>query len=311
MTADMDLVVVGYMGELRALKLLARSLRLHADTALFGTFHVIINERKPRRFVRAFEADIAPELGLLRSRTRLTPGNELAAGRLKVAGWRSQQSLKLLASRMVEAPNYLILDSKNHFIRPVTQDMLIAPDGRLLSHMYPAVTRFRAEFDNALAYFGVEGIDPDLPILPTSTPFSVRTDIARALVEVVEQREAMPFHRAFMRQRFTEFYLYAAFLLAEPGRFAAHYQPTLKRSASFFRSDLIDPARSATHLAVLERPESFCMGLHRGALPTMSADHKALIATLWQRAGLVENAAEAEEFMRPPEPARAWWRLFG
>jgi hypothetical protein len=57
--------------------------------------------------------------GALMNKTRFLPAPEVAT-LAPMRAWRAQQVLKLEVARRVATEQYLLLDAKNHFVRPTT-----------------------------------------------------------------------------------------------------------------------------------------------------------------------------------------------
>lgn len=305
--APLDLVVIGFSGEMRALKLMARSLRLYAEPGLFGQLLFIVNEHSSKAFRRYFESDVRPELGPYSAQARVLEGAQVAGHSLGKKGWRSQQSLKLLAANAVSSPAYLILDSKNHFIRPVERASFLADDGRLRSNMYPLNKKFAPLFENACRYFGVDDYDLSADAMPTATPFLMQTNLVKALISTVIEREGRNFHDHFMQSRaFTEFYLYYAFVLAQPGGFEAVYERRSKPYVSIFSGAAEDVDYVRDHLSIIEDPDIYCFGIHRHVFEVGQNDILEMVRAVWKRFGLVENDEEARYFQvfEPPRRKR-------
>ncbi len=301
MEAGIDLVVVGFTGELKMLQLQARSLRLFAPD-VFSQILYIVNDRRPEVFLQFYEEQILPELGPLAARTKVIDGRDIAGQKLKRTDWRSQQSLKLLAAHHTISPNYLILDSKNHLIRPVSLQTFISDDGQLRTHRYDFNEKFKVKFENACRYFNVSTPAPGFAALPTATPFLMSAEIARHLIIEVEAKEKTSFHSFFTGSKdYTEFYFYFAYLLSKPGLLDRTYVTRARPQVTLFRSAAEDPARVDALLPILDREDVYCFGVHRAVL--MAADEPTLQAVrgVWRRYGLVDHADEARYFQTPDE----------
>lgn len=299
MKEQLDLVVVGFTGELKMLQLQARSLRLFAPS-VFSQIIYIINDRKPDAFLKFYQERIQPELGPLADRASVIDGRKIAGQKLKRTDWRSQQSLKLLAGNHILSSSYLILDSKNHLIRPVSLQTFVSDDGRLRTHRYSFNEKFRIKFENACRYFGIDTPNPGLAALPTATPFLMSAEIARQLILEVEAREKRSFHSFFTGSRdYTEFYFYFAYLLSKPGLLDQTYVTRSRPQVTLFRSATEDPARTEALLPILDRDDVYCFGVHRALL--QAADHQTLkaVSDVWRRFDLVVDDEEARYFQTP------------
>ena len=312
MTYKPDLVVVGFSGELKLLKLQARSIRLFAADA-FNAIHYIINEDNTRPFVTYYENEIAPELGALTAKTFLLEGKTVADMPLKRMDWRSQQSLKLLAARHVKAESFLILDSKNHFVRPVTAETFVSESGHLFTHRYEFNQNFRPKFENACRYFGMKDVLHDIQAMPTATPFMMSASVVRDLLDHTERQENIPFHQFFTGTKdFTEFYFYFAYLLSKPGLLDQLYETRERPQVTLFRSVATSPGEVQKLTRVLEREAVYLFGVHREVLKAENPDIFRVIREVWQRFGLVTHDDEAAYFLTPDQPAprRKWWQFW-
>ncbi|MFC4346631.1 DUF6492 family protein [Kordiimonas lipolytica] len=305
-----DFVTVVFSADLRLLQLQARSLARFADPSNVGKIHVIVNDACFKSVGRLFRRDVLPEYGALAPKVRLWDYRELWPGGTSKTGWRSQQAVKLLAANLVETENFVILDAKNHLIRPLTSDALITEDGRLRSHMYRIHPGFADHFRRACAYFGYEG-EPDLTTgLPTSTPFLMKRDLAQALMAEIEAREHMPFPDYFMESRaFTEFYLYYAYILARLGDVSQLYQNRMSPTATLFVGLAGKLEESIELFKRFENPAVYCMGVHREVLLQADAGQIEMIKDLWARFGLVTDPKEAAYFTTFTKPFPKWRRF--
>lgn len=307
-SGDVDLVIIGFSGERRALELLARSLRLYADPDLFGRIYIVLNDPAIRRFRWAIKKRVLPEFGTLAGRVVLVDPCTIVDRPNVKNGWRSQQALKLLMARMVKAPQFLVLDTKNHFIRPVGRDAMIAADGRLLTHMYSLNRHFVGHFETACRYFGVEDVDTSAHAMPTTTPFVMSTSVVRELLEVVERREDKPFFDFFMKNtELTEFYFYYAYILSAPGRFEALYKIRSTPNLTLFRIDARSVERISAMLPILDQPDVYCFGVHRLVFEVGIPESRQRAGEVWQRFGLIKNEKELVYFQTFDKPFATGW----
>lgn len=301
----MDLVVVGFTGELRALKLQARSIRLYARHGTFSRIYIVVNDNAFSHFRRYFESEVLPEYGDHADRVELVDYRALTGKPFKKTGWRSQQALKLLVARLVDAPQYLLLDSKNHFIRSVDQSCFIAPDGRLRTHMYPVITGFETYFEAACNYFGVSHPEVRPIVMPTATPVMMVSKHVSALLELVESREEVSFFTFFMEsRRFTEFYFYYVYLCSVPGAFDQAYSLSNKPNVTFFANSADDHQKVADSSKALDGPDIYLLGVHRHVFEIGLAENLSVISELWRRFGLVSSDSEAEYFQGYDVPVK-------
>ena len=303
--ARLDLIVVGFTGELRALKLQARSLRLYAAANLFGTLYYVCNDNAFRHFETYIETQVKPELGALASSVCVVDYQKLLGKRIKITGWRSQQVLKLLMSRKVATKQYLILDSKNHFIRPFSASTFLSENGLLRAHSVPINPLFRRHFNAACTYFGVKEADDIKEALPTTTPFLMATKITCDLLDDVERRESKPFFDFFIENgSFNEFYFYVAYMLSKKNLMSQTYQESKKYALALFGGDANKPKRIEALMLALENTDICCTGIHRRIFEAGLLENLTVITAMWHRFGLVENSGEAAYFQAFEKPVR-------
>ena len=111
----MEIVTVTYSADLPTMLLQAHSLDAFAITAV--THHVYIEDTEIS--MQDWHQALLPYY--TRNQLVLHDGNALLRSRLGEAnwcGWVNQQLLKLLSARDVSSERYLVLDSKNLFIKP-------------------------------------------------------------------------------------------------------------------------------------------------------------------------------------------------
>ena len=134
--------------------------------------------------------------------------------------WHRQQLLKLLISRYIQTSSYIVLDSKNHFIRPVTFDTFFdCNKNAKLFQGYPG--DMLPNYIVSLDLFGLLSTSESLEEFGihesgechiTTTPFTFDTKLARELIEYIHYKTQTEFCEFFLKSDTTEFYLYTAYL---------------------------------------------------------------------------------------------------
>lgn len=301
------LLVVGFLGEQRLLELQARSIAKYAPDA-FADIIYVANERDPSAFHQLFEDKLARELGPVADVARVIDGKSVAKMPLNRTDWRSQQSLKLLAPRYSNTASILILDCKNHFVRPVSSADFINSDGRMITYRYPVNARFVEQFKNACDYFGIEPPSSDFAALPTVAPFLMDRDTVGQMIDLVEKRENQSFHDFFCgNKRFTEFYFYLAYLLSQSATLEALYEGGPRKHLTLFRSMADNPTQALEQLSHLKDKNITILGVHRQVLAQANPEILAAIAQHWITFGLVRDEQEAAHFLTPDQIKRTRW----
>jgi len=114
---DLVTIIFHHETEMKLLKLQAASL-YYVQEHLIHTIYVLCHDKDPlsdgdkKNIVACYPPLLQSRVVILHSLT-LDP-------RFTTTSWTTQQIVKLLVSRCVKSSYYLVLDSKNHFIRPVS-----------------------------------------------------------------------------------------------------------------------------------------------------------------------------------------------
>ncbi len=295
---QLDLITVCFAAELNLLRLQARSIRMFMDSQILGRIILVINEPSPRAVMQAVKRDILPEYGGFADRVIFVTAKELAGVRLNKCGWGTQQAFKILATAHAVSPLSMILDCKNHFIRPVGPDQVWSGDGRIKTRPYRIIPRFAHYFHAASTYFGVASNVGTEIALPTTTPFLVPTKLVADLIEEMEKRENKSFFEVFMRpkKRFTEFYLIYAYLISRVGSLEVLYNVVPNHAVSLMGSQKVDVDTVNVKIAQLEQEDVYCFGVHREVLAAGDPKILAAVTQAWRRFGLVQSKEEAVNF---------------
>ena len=318
---QLDVVTIAFMPEIRLLQLQARSLDRFLTPDAVSRIWVINNDPQPKRFERAFNKVVLGDYGLFREKVTLLNPRSLARSlgrplgqslgrslggslgqRTARHGWWSQQYLKIRAAGFVSQPQYLLLDAKNHFFRPVTASRFFADDGRLITHRYRIIDQYRRYFERACRLFGVS--DPDRRLdgaLPTATPFLVHTDEMLAMTTALEAVIGCPLTvRTYRALNLLEFYLYYAFLLGRYDTVEDHYVTGPRATVTAFHRFPAPGEDERMVLSWIEEPDLYCLGLHRRRLETRDGTILDRFADIWRDAGLVDGAEEVRYFQSVP-----------
>lgn len=306
--ARMDVVTVCFEREFSPLLLQARSLARSNARDVFGRYVIIWNDDTlPEVFARRHRPRLAAELdgaGLdweVVPRAALLP-DQVVAG---VPGSRTQQALKLVASRLVRTDRYCVLDTKNHVIRPLAAEDLVAADGRMRSHRqsYPPQSPFGERLAASLAYFGLSRADtPPNQDLPTTTPYVLPSTEVRELISEVERRESLDFGTAFLcapaLAGTTEFLLWYAYLLSRPDAPLTRLYALQDRIyTTFFNHSPQGEAMIAAEIERLDKPHVKFLGVHRNRFSRLTAPERAAFTRVWMKAGLFATEEQSATFM--------------
>ncbi|MBP0493139.1 DUF6492 family protein [Pararoseomonas indoligenes] len=291
----LDFVTVGFHRDAGLLRLQARSIARYLDPAICGRFLVINNDPDQDSFARRFEAEILPEYGPFRDKVSMLPAEALFSDGesfWRGTGWRRQQVLKLAVARHIETPAYIVLDCKNHFIRPTGLDAFATEDGRLITAPRRLLPRQTAE----LVWFGLSEERWPETIFNIITPFPLWREEVLALEQAMRTRGEAGVGRVLLDKSvgLTEFRLYSAFMLACGRNWEALHSMQEPNFVTFFGArDSIEG-----FLRSVDRPKIRVMGVHRRAAWADQPAREAIVER-WLRAELVGDAEEGMSFITP------------
>ena len=256
--------------EMNLLILQARSMK-YVDEALINKIFILYNDVGDYDFTEI----IANYPVALQGRVRILRVPEISDVVLP-SNWFSQQIYKILVARCVEADHYLVLDGKNHFIRPVNyKDYFNSERKPRLFKGYPgSMVKY---YHRCLQYFGA--VDPyadKSEQLVTTTPYLLKKADVLDMVRHIEEKERTSFIQFFERYKFTsisEFYLYSTYLILT--KKIDNYRLTMYN----FRSIMSNPTASYNiyekiGVGTLNNPKIKIFGLHRAAVLTMDDTYK-------------------------------------
>lgn len=147
--------------------------------------------------------------------------------------WNSQQTLKCLSYKLVDTEWYIIHDSKDYYIESVQMSDIFDHNGKATIHLdhtrYPSDKRvppipgstwppgpFSMALENSFKMFDIDPSDHKAIHFPTTTPFIVKTEIMKNMVEETKGMTKHFFNFLFAMQLdgqclITEFLLYGAY----------------------------------------------------------------------------------------------------
>jgi hypothetical protein len=322
-----DIVTVVFSDELRLLRIQARSIARYFDPNALGKIFVIVNDVSERKCA-AEVSGIISDYGIASHKVEIVsprslmsykaPGvagwwdrakmryskpyrfikkGKLGAGWNGYSGWSMQQALKLLISKHVQSEHVVILDAKNHFIRPVGRHDFVSPNG--LS-FYNAAVPDPDDWSWAQRSFSLLG-NGDFPMPsqmpPTITPFVLEKELFRDAVGRLESRVG-PLEVLFAMgpNGATEFNLLFAIIETEFGGWDCNFAPGLKPALTTFRYDTPNQLEDKIHIA--QNNENPIFSIHRAVLLRLPVQTRLLLERFWIDRGLFQNDEEVNQFFK-------------
>jgi hypothetical protein len=295
-SGSLSAVTVVFEAEVPLLELQARSIARHVPDGVFDEYLVIDNTRRglsarARRRIRGELGCHGSRLAFTsRSAFRTVPGT---------SGWRSQQSLKLMAARQLTADHYVVLDAKNHFIEPTTRadffdSVTGLPHGGIHSfERHP----LRPQLEHVAAMLGLDPASAVEWFTATAPPVVLDRRVVNDVVIDIGGGAPDQFPCEFERAGFTEFFLYSAWQIARgatpedlvSGR--SLVSPTIWVGAS-------TPNDVRTVLERAVRSHTTTLAVHRRALLRLRPESVRDLAAFWTHHGLFRSSADAKRFIR-------------
>ena len=215
-----------------------------------------------------------------------------------VDGWWTQQALKLQAAELVWHERYVILDAKNHFVAPLTLDLLEneAKLPRTGCHDYRG-HNMGGFTEASLRFFGIDPARHMGLFLQTVTPFVAYRKLALHTCREVGARwvasgnNLVGLARIFASARVTEFMTYGAAAVASGHRIEELYDPYQPGCGTLWASEV---SRLEEYLARAR----FTFGVHSEAWKLLTYRQKERIAAFWLERGLVRDFNEGMAMLR-------------
>lgn len=298
----MHFLTITHTPEIPILRLQARSMARFLDASCTASIMVICNESDFISFHERFKLEVLSEYGELRTKVSVLHRSALAQPKNWGHGWRSQQLLKLLAIRYLGDGIVLVLDSKNHFVSPITEASYQTNDGRLRTWKTHHIGHMERNFRASVSAFGIDADSVIHAWPPSITPFPVRAADVRECLDVVTQASADRFFEEFLQQRclMTEFFLITAYQKQKYGDLAVPYEFGQLLSATLFRDKVVDPKKFESLMFIAYRPSTLSFAIHHGAFAVLDEQQRRRISDLWLARGLIASSEQAESFLVAP-----------
>ncbi len=282
-------VTIAHADDEWLLRLQARSMRLYLPPALVGEIVVVENFGAGRHV--AWRDRLRAEYGDLADRMRFVP-SELLGPMPPAPGWWTQQALKLLACRDVASPRYVVLDAKNHLVRPLRRGFLEAADGRMLARRYDYRRHpLRHFLERTLLFCDVP---PEAHLgwfMQADTPFTIDRADAREAIAFVEAGTGKRFAEGFVDRRITEFFLLAARLVRR-GVLEDRYDFS-RVACPVIWDGMEEPAALLSAIREAEEGGTPIFSVHRRVIPKLDDVSRQILGRFWTRHGLFGSAREA------------------
>ena len=152
----------------------------------------------------------------IRDKIKLISLSDINMNDTERSTWFSQQRVKIEISKFIKSQYYVVLDSKTHFIDKIDNDFFFN-NGKPRLYFNRLNPEMLTYYTNCFDYFEISCPNGarlhEFKKIQTITPFLFITNECLNLINYIEQKEQIPFGDFFIQQqKYTEFFLYYAFL---------------------------------------------------------------------------------------------------
>lgn len=286
----MHIITVTYEKEFSLLNLQALSINK------FWTDEIdrisIISNSNNIEIIKEIEEIVLPNYGRFSSKVDIIKSSDYIPD-FETPSWRSQQYLKLVVSAESKSRNILILDSKNHFIRPVSKKDFISEEGLSISYMEKHIS-LKKYLDACLEFLNYKGSYPQ-ETLPCVTPYTVDASLVREVIYYCEKERGKKFIDIFFQENrmITEFFLIFAYLI-EKDLLSSYFK--IRNRSNFVTLFRVWPETQAKWDWAINRlndNDVKAFGLHSGRVTKLSTEQRSEILNLWLKVGLFKNKENA------------------
>ena len=269
--------------EMNLLKIQAHSFKL-VNKDIINNIYIIFNE--PSKFFHLFNITFNNMIlqfypDNIRDKIKLLSLSDININDNERSTWFSQQRVKIEISKFINSQYYVVLDSKTHFIHKIDRDYFFN-NGKPRLYFNRINPEMLTYYTNCFNYFDIscpnEIKQPEFKKIQTITPFLFITNECLNLINYIEQKEKIPFGNFFIhQQKYTEFFLYYAFLTFTKKRglysYMAHkHQPIIVIGRQ-------NPAEHSYNswehkLSILEKFDICVFSLHRKSIGILDEKYK-------------------------------------
>lgn len=305
-----DFVTVTYGMEIPLLRLQARSMRLFLDRGIVGSIVVVINEDDPGETRERILRDVLPEYGDLSGLVRIVAVGDIFSDRTRASGWKRQQTIKLMAATLPGEDHYVVLDSKNHFIKPVSLSRFISADGRMISMRHRSHGERHYRLVKVLEYFGAGNVLLN-SLMPITTPFVLPRREVAEMIRYIEAREGVGFPAFFHSAGpdVTEFFLFYAYLIMRYGTVENLYLMGDPFVAILWEGTPVGIRLARTLDKALKDDSVYCLSLHVKRARVINTADASVLSQAWAELGIFGSRSEGlryiETYQAELNPANA------
>lgn len=273
------IATITFEGDLRLTVLQALSIDRLFDVEGVQEYLVVLNGSDNELLGTEFQRHLKGRISTnLRDKLRLISTPDLPRGG-DGRGWYGQQTLKLALCDLVQTDAYLMLDAKNHFIRPSRIEDFFY-DGKPITQLTPTTPNWTKYVRASLTALDVFTEDRLSQMMPTVTPYLMLTKEVASTARRLEQKFGLPLDKAIRKTGgATEFFLYYAHLVSAFDNIPYSNRPSLTRT--LFTQWPQDHGKVIDMISEAVEQNVPMFGLHRNRLPQLSRYQMDAIKDMW------------------------------
>lgn len=220
--------------------------------------------------------------------------------RAGVDGWLTQQALKLKVAHRIATDHYLVLDAKNHFIRPVNLDTFVK-NGKPVAEVV-SLGRLNetvhSSWISSQLYWGLNPVDWISDVIRPITPFVFDTGLVNSMVAEIAAKSGVKIGQFFAHSDpvLFEFFLYQGYLHSHGDHLALTTLAPSWNAVTIWRPLALSENVDAAIVDAINSPEVICFALHHSAVGVLTQASWELIVKLWQTSGLILNPDDSRKF---------------
>lgn len=294
MTSLTTLATVTFEGDLRLTVLQALSIDRLFNMDDLAEYIVVLNgadnDALRAEFTEHLSGIVSDEF---MKRLRMITPKDLPRGG-DGSGWHGQQVVKLALADAVKTETYLMLDGKNHFVRPSSIGDFYH-DGLPITQVTPTSASWDKYVRASLEAMDALTDERVAQMMPTTTPYLMIVEEVSKMIARLEAKHSEQLPRAIRKTVWgTEFFLYYAHMVSSHEIIPYADRPSPTRT--LFTAWPQDPGKVMEIINDTTAKDVPMFGLHRKRLPQLNDEQKAAIRELWGR-HLLKEWEDADWFM--------------
>ncbi|NHK26723.1 hypothetical protein FF098_002225 [Parvularcula flava] len=293
-----DIVTLVYSKDVPLLKFQARSTRKFLHHESINRILIIANDPDNDAVVRDVSETVMPEYGELADKVHILTSDDFGMPG-DMDKYLTQQMLKLYVAKRVETETYLVLDAKNHFLRPLTFDDFVSAEGKPMTYLRAKYRHFLKRVKKSFECFGID--EPPEETMPTTTPFVMLREATCEMIDELDARQPEGFVRYFERTHawYTEFFLYQAYIVKKYGSFQAVYVPKPNNCITLFTNWPTDEQALKGEMRKVHWKITYMFGIHAARIPELSTELRRQIIDMWETKKLIAPGEDISWLMPP------------